>query len=340
MSSESAAIVPATSIRREVDSLRRSIGLPLTIGIVLVLLALALAVGWNVLVVRGVGDVRQVAERLSGTHWALLTLGSLFYALLIAGLALLCAWLVREMRHSQRQQAFLDAVTHEMKTPLASLRLYLDTLDRHDPGAEQRALFFGRMRQDVARLERTVDQVLAAARAARARRARREPVALRELLADCASEVREQYHLAPEALRLEVDGDPFAMGESHELALVFRNLLENAVKYSGDAVDVRVRAGTDPDGGVRVAIEDRGAGIPRDELRRIFQPFYRAGAEAQRRVKGLGLGLFIVRFLVRRQGGSVEAHSDGPGLGSRFLVRLRAASATQPSARTAPLAAP
>ena len=118
---------------RDIDSpggrsLRRSIGLPLTIGIVLVLLALTLAVGWNVLVVRGIGDVRQVAERLSGTHWVLLSLGTLFYALLIAGLALLCAWLVREMRHSQRQQAFLDAVTHEMKTPLASLRLYLDTL--------------------------------------------------------------------------------------------------------------------------------------------------------------------------------------------------------------------
>jgi len=258
---ESAAIVPANRRFAGRSILRRSIGLPLTIGIVLVLLALALAVGWNVLVVRGVGDVRQVAARLSGTHWVLLSLGTLFYALLIAGLTLLCAWLVREMLHSQRQQAFLDTVTHEMKTPLASLRL-------------------------------------------------------------------------------EIDGDPFALGEEQELALVFRNLLDNAVKYSGATVDVRVRAAQEPDGGVRVAIEDRGAGIPRDELRRIFQPFYRAGAEAQRRVKGLGLGLFIVRFLVRRQGGSVEAQSDGPGLGSRFIVRLRATSAALPPAHAAPLAAP
>jgi len=144
---------------------RRSITLPLTIGIVLVVLALVLAVGWNVLVVRGIG-VEQVAARLSGTHWALLGLGTLFYALLIAGLTLLCAWLVREMRHSQRQQAFLDTVTHEMKTPLASLRLYLDTLTRRDPGADRRHEFLGRMRGDVDRLERTVDQVLAAARAA------------------------------------------------------------------------------------------------------------------------------------------------------------------------------
>jgi len=313
--------------------------LPLTIGIVLVLLALTLAVGWNVLVVRGVGDVRQVAERLSNTHWVLLSLGSLLYALLIAGLTLLCAWLVREMRHSQRQQAFLDAVTHEMKTPLASLRLYLDTLDRHDPGAEQRGQFLGRMRQDVARLERTVDQVLAAARAARARRPRREPIALRDLLASCAQEVRDQYHLASEALRLEVEGDPVALGEAQELSLVFRNLLDNAVKYSGPTVDVRVRAAVDPEGGVRVEIDDRGVGIPRSELRRIFQPFYRAGVEAQRRVKGLGLGLFIVRFLVRRQGGSVEAHSAGPGLGSRFVVTLRESGGQHASVRSAPLEA-
>jgi two-component system, OmpR family, sensor histidine kinase SenX3 len=303
---------------------RRSIILPLTIGIVLVLLALTLAVGWNVLVVRGVG-VAQVAARLSGTHWVLLTLGTLFYALLIAGLTLLCAWLVREMRHSQRQQAFLDTVTHEMKTPLASLRLYVDTLDRRDPGAERRQEFLGRMRNDVDRLERTVDQVLAAARAARSRRAQRAPVALRDLLGVLVGEAREQYRLAPDALRLEIDGEPTALGEPEELQLVFRNLIDNAVKYSGSRVDVCVRASTEAPGGVRVEIEDRGFGIPRHELRRIFQPFYRAGLDVQRRVKGLGLGLFIVRFLVRRQGGRVEAESEGPGHGARFAVRLRAA---------------
>lgn len=316
--------------------MRRSITLPLTIGIVLVVLALALAVGWNVLVVRGIG-VEQVAARLSGTHWVLLGLGTLFYALLIAGLTLLCAWLVREMRHSQRQQAFLDTVTHEMKTPLASLRLYVDTLARRDPGADRRHEFLGRMRGDVDRLERTVDQVLAAARAARGRKAQRDRVALRELLSTLIGEAREQYHLAPEALRLDVDGEPVALGETQELQLVFRNLIDNAVKYSGATVDVRVRVALDPPGGVRVEIEDRGVGIPRHELRRIFQPFYRAGLDVQRRVKGLGLGLFIVRFLVRRQGGRVEASSEGPGLGSRFAVWLRAAPSA--AARPASLAA-
>ncbi len=304
--------------------MRRSIGLPLTIGIVLGLLALTLAIAWNVLVV---SDLRPVAERLTGVHWLLLVLGSLFFALLIAGLALMCAWLVREMRHSQRQQAFLDAVTHEMKTPLASLRLYTDTLRRHDLEAPRRAEFLDRMQQDVDRLERTVEQVLAAARAAaRTRRPRLEPVSLAELLERCAADVRDQYRLAPEAVTLSIVGAPMALAQPDELALVFRNLIDNAVKYSGRDVEVRVEARRRPgEPAVQVEIVDRGLGIPPGELRRIFQPFYRAGLDVQRRVKGLGLGLFIVRYLLRRQGGRVDASSEGPGRGSRFSVRLRAA---------------
>jgi signal transduction histidine kinase len=312
---------------------RGSIRLPLTLGIALGLLAVALAVAWNVVVVTGLGSV---AERLSALHWVLLVLGSLFFALLLAGLVLLCAWLVREMRQSQRQQAFLDAVTHEMKTPLASLRLYVETLHLRDPGPERRAEFLGHMREDVERLERTVDQVLAAARAAaRARRPRREPIELRPLLAECVREMRERYRLGPAALRLEIEGEPVALAQADELALVFRNLIDNAVKYSGASVDVRVAASAADEGQVRVVIEDRGVGIPREELRRIFQPFYRAGLDVQRRVKGLGLGLFIVRFLVRRQGGRVAATSEGPGHGSRFDVRLRAAPPARASLRAA-----
>jgi len=306
---------------------RGSIRLPLTIGVVLCLVAVTLAVAWNVVVAKGLGSV---AERLSTVHWLLLVLGSLFFALLLAGLVLLCAWLVREMRQSQRQQAFLDAVTHEMKTPLASLRLYVETLTLRDPGSARRAEFLGHMREDVERLERTVDEVLAAARAAaRTRRPRREPVDLSDLLDESVREVRDRYRLAPGAVRLEVEGKPVALAQPDELALVFRNLVDNAVKYSGASVDVRVAARAGDEGQVRVVIEDQGVGIPREELRRIFLPFYRAGLDVQRRVKGLGLGLFIVRYLVRRQGGRVAARSEGPGRGSRFEVSLRAAMQPQ-----------
>jgi signal transduction histidine kinase len=301
---------------------RRSIGFPLAVGVVLVLLVLSLAVGWQILLV---SDVRRAAQGLTSLDWALLLLGGLFFLLVIAGLLWLSAWLVREMRSNQRQRAFLDAVTHEMRTPLASLRLYLDTLERHDPDSEQRQQFLSRMRTDVERLDRTVTQVLTAARAEEpGRRATLGVVRLSDVLRECIAEIRAHHGLPEAAVRL--DGvDAAVRGDANELAVVFRNLLENAVKYSDQPVEVTVRVGAGGEGRVRVEISDRGIGIPSGELRKIFQRFYRAGRDVQRTAAGLGLGLFIVRNLVRRQGGGVVARSEGRGAGSRFVVTLRAA---------------
>ncbi len=302
---------------------RRSIGFPLALGIILSLLVIALAIGWQILVV---SDVRPVARGLTRVDWILLVLGTLFFLLVIVGLVWLCAWLVREMRLNQRQRAFLDAVTHEMKTPLASLRLYLDTLVRHDPERERRQEFLGRMRDDLERLDSTVDQVLSAARAEDHRPSRKsEVVELRGLLGECIGEISTHHHLPERAMILDVSANPAVRGDPAELSVVFRNLLENAVKYSDDPVEVHIRVARAGDGRVDVAISDRGIGIPTRELRKIFQRFYRAGRDVQRTAAGLGLGLFIVRNLVRRQGGQVVALSEGAGRGSRFVVTLRAA---------------
>ncbi len=305
--------------------LRRSIGFRVTVGVTLTLLAASLAVGWQILVV---GDLRPVAEEVGTLHWVLLVLGTLFFILLIVGLVLLCIWLVREMRVNQRQQAFLDAVTHEMKTPLASLRLFVDTLGRHDPPLERRREFLSRMGEDLDRLDRTVDQVLAAARTdAPVRPDHVDRTELPALLESCIAEIRSRHDLPEHALRLDTRSGVRVRGDAAELGVVFRNLLENAVKYSPGPVDVQVAVRGPEDGRVSVEIADRGIGIPRRELRRIFGRFYRAGRDVQRQVTGLGLGLFIVRSLVRRQGGRVVARSEGAGHGSRFVVTLRAAPA-------------
>ncbi len=308
---------------------RRSIGFPLTLGVVLTLLAVALAVGWQLQILMP-QDLRPVAQgltnRLTNQDWVFLVLGTLFFLVIIAGLVWLCAWLVREMRVNQRQRAFLDAVTHEMKTPLASMRLYLDTLVRHDPDQARRREFLEHMHEDLERLDRTVDQVLAAARAEeRGKRAVRETVPIGDVLRVCIDEVRSRHDLPDSAVKLEAGRGVAVRGDSEELSVVFRNLLENAVKYSDDPVEVQVRVAANGDGRVNVDISDRGIGIPARELRKIFQRFYRAGRDVQRTASGLGLGLFIVRNLVRRQGGRVVALSEGAGAGSRFVVTLRAA---------------
>jgi signal transduction histidine kinase len=131
--------------------------------------------------------------------------------------------------------------------------------------------------------------------------------------------------LPDEAVSLDTGQDPVVRGDPTELSVVFRNLLENAVKYSDEPIEVKVAVAGPSDGRVSVDISDRGIGIPAGELRKIFQRFYRVGRDVQRTAVGLGLGLFIVRSLVRRQGGRVVARSEGSGEGSRFVVTLREA---------------
>jgi signal transduction histidine kinase len=317
---------------------RRSIGFPLTIGIVLIVLALALAVGWQILVV---SDLRPVARGLTTVHWLLLILGTLFFALIVVGLVLLCAWLIREMRHNQRQQAFLDAVTHEMRTPLASLRLYVETLERRDPQPARRREFLRRMDGDLNRLDHTVGQVLAAARAdERVRRPKREALELRGLLDHAIGDLCTRHRLPTEAVHLSPFPPRSVQGEAAELELVFRNLLENAVKYSEGPVDVRVTVASAGEGRVSVEIADSGIGIPAGELRKIFQRFYRVGRDVKRTAAGLGLGLFIVGGLVRRNGGRVVARSEGSGRGSRFVVTLREAPRRERADVASPAAEP
>lgn len=301
---------------------RRSIGGPLTVGIVLMVLLLALAVGWQVL-------VWTDWQSRPTLDWLLLILGTVLFVLVMAGLVWLCAWLVAEVRLNQRQRAFLDAVTHEMKTPLASFRLGLDTLGRHELAGERRSEFIERMQEDLDRLDHTVGQVLAAARAEERRRIpahKLEAIELVEILEGCVAPLRERHALEPEAIRITGPQAAFVRGDPAEIGLIFGNLLENAIKYSDDPIDVRVHVRAGGDGRVHIEIADRGIGIPPWELRKIFHRFYRAGRDVQRQAAGLGLGLFVVRAMVKRQGGRIVARSEGAGRGSRFEVTLRAAS--------------
>jgi signal transduction histidine kinase len=303
---------------------RRSIGGPLVIGIISMVLVLVLAIGWQILVWR---DDSQAGAGLSRLDAILFVLGSLFFLFVFAGLVWLCVKLVLEMRLNQSQRAFLDAVTHELKTPLSSFRLGLETLARHELEAKKRGEFIGRMSEDLDRLERTVGSVLSAARAEETLHSKlsTDEVELQGLLADNVDELRERHHLDRDSIAIASTRPLRVRGDADELGLVFRNLFENAVKYSEEPVQIRVGIEEVNDGRIRVEISDQGIGIPKHELRRIFRRFYRASRDVQRQVSGLGLGLFVVRSLLRKHGGRIVALSEGAGRGSRFVVTLRPA---------------
>lgn len=279
-------------------------------GISLIVLAVVLNVGWILL------NLREVA---------LLILGAVFFALIITGLILNTIFLVKEVKRNEQHDAFLNSVTHELKTPIASIKLYLETLKTRDVDVNKRAEFYDVMLADSDRLLTTVEQVLkASSTREKKRRISTDLVNIENLLEECISVTLTQRKLDRSVIRFTRPAFPATViGEAADLKTAFLNILDNAVKYSGDSPIISVRIKKRSSGNrLEIYIKDNGTGIPRTELKRIFKRFYRVSGVSAR---GTGLGLFIVRSIIERYGGKVFAKSRGEGKGSTFIVTLPAA---------------
>ena len=279
----------------------------LILGISLSVLAVALNVGWILL------NLREVA---------LLTLGVIFFALIITGLILNTIFLVREIRKNEQHDAFLNAVTHELKTPIASIKLYLETLKSRDLEREKRTEFYDIMLADSERLLGTVEQVLQASRTREPKRGMSlEEIDLGQLLADTVSDVAKRRRLDPELVKLATaPSDVTVIGDRSELQTAISNLLDNAIKYSPDGPKVSVRLRSVGSKYAEIFVRDNGIGMLPADLKRVFRRFYRVPNSAN--PKGTGLGLAIVHSIVKKHGGRVTADSRGIGRGSTFRIRL------------------
>jgi two-component system, OmpR family, sensor histidine kinase SenX3 len=295
-----------------VSGRRKSVAFFITLGSCLVALAVALNVGWILL------NWREVA---------LLILGIIFFVVIISGLVLNTTFLVREIRRNEQHDAFINAVTHELKTPIASIRLYLETLQTREVTEEKRREFYEVMLADSDRLLNTVEQVLRAGQTGQRRRQiNPSAIDLGVMVRESLELARTRYHLPEGSLQFSESsngaGRAVVLGDVDELSAAVSNLIDNAIKYSGEEVQVNVTVETEDDRHVAVRVKDRGVGIPRAQLKRIFNRFYRAPSLVMNRVKGTGLGLFIVRSVVKKHGGRVFAESAGPGQGSTFTIQL------------------
>ncbi|MEO7030135.1 MAG: HAMP domain-containing sensor histidine kinase [Acidobacteriaceae bacterium] len=251
-------------------------------------------------------------------------LGVLLFGILIAGVVLNTIFLVREIRRNEQQDSFLNAVTHELKTPIASLRLYLETLQRRPVDDAQRQHFYAIMHSDTDRLLNTVETVLKAGELGRRQR-KQMRIELRPLVAECVATVSQRHHLPPGAIELdEIPGAVrlFVCGNPEDLRTAINNLLDNAVKYSPEGVHIHCGLSIERYTWVELSIADTGLGLPARELKRIFKRFYRAPSHDLVKIKGTGLGLFLVRTIARQHGGNVRATSEGPGKGTTMLLKL------------------
>jgi len=291
---------------------QKAIYFVITLGVCLVVAAIALNVGWVIL------NWRQEIK---------LFLGAILFLAIIAGVLLNTIFLVREIRRNEQHDSFINAVTHELKTPIASIRLYLQTLQRREVDADQRREFYQFMLLDTERLMHTVEQVLKAGEAAQRKRPRQLlPLEFNHLVRECLDLARSRHHLQADALdyRESLNGAASAevAGDPEELRTAVSNLLDNAVKYSPGGVRISVELEVPDAGHVILRVRDNGVGIPPHELKRIFKRFYRVAHRSMTGVKGTGLGLFIVRSIARKHGGQVFAQSEGLGKGTTVTLEL------------------
>lgn len=291
-----------------VTSRRKAIAFFVTLSSCVIAAAITLNISWIVINWRELGT---------------LILGVIFFGIVIAGLVLNTIFLVREIRRNEQQDSFLHAVTHELKTPLTSIRLYLQTLQSRKVDEQQRAEFYRVMLADSDRLLASVEQVLHAAELGHRRNKLKEIVDMETLTRECLEEARTRHHLSLEALRMLVEttqGGAKVIGSREELRSAVSNVLENAIKYSDKRVDIQIELLAFDK--VSLRVRDSGIGIPRADLKRVFKRFYRVADREVARVKGSGLGLFIVRSIARKYGGDAFAESEGPGRGATITIQL------------------
>jgi len=295
---------------------RRSVIFFIVFGSCLVAIAVTLNITWIA---------------LNWRRGLLAVLGVIFFLLIIAGLVLNTIFLVREIRRNEQHDSFINAVTHELKTPVASIRLYLETLQTRQLDDAKRREFYRIMLDDSDRLLQTIEQVLRAGSTSwRWRRATTARVDLGEIASECVSLARTRFHLDDKALAYEQrlsGGPPVVMGDPDELKAAVWNLVDNAIKYSAGSIRVRVLLEEVDGERLAIRVTDQGVGISPAELKRIFGRFYRIPASVALRTKGSGLGLFIVRSVARKHGGRAFAESEGAGRGSTFTLLLPKAAA-------------
>ena len=292
-----------------VSGRRRSVIFFTVFGICLVAIAVALNVGWIAVTQRGV----------------LAVFGVIFFLIIIAGMVLNTIFLVREIRLNEQHDSFINAVTHELKTPVASIRLYLQTLQTRELDEEKRREFYRIMLDDSDRLLHTIEQVLrAGSTRSPFRRIAHARIDLRDIARECVELARTRFHLPEGAVTFEsaLAAPAIVMGDADELKAAVWNLVDNAVKYSAADPQVTISlAETADHSRYALKVRDRGPGISPHELKRVFRRFYRIHGMTVR-TKGSGLGLFIVRSVAKRHGGKAYAESEGTGQGSTFTILL------------------
>lgn len=287
----------------------RSLKWPITLGVIMIVLVLALIVAWI------------INAALSG-NWTMLAVGTTLLVLVLVGVVMYLSLSIKEINLNRRQSNFMDSVTHELKSPIASLKLYLQTLNRRTVSPEEQSDFFRFMLDDVERLDQLINHLLDAARLEKSTDGTDvERIELDALLRECCEELRLRYRVPPE--QVQIDVDPIVIETRRvDLDIIVRNVIDNAFKYSGDPPRVEIRAQMSDVGEALIEVRDNGPGVPLRFRHKIFGRFVRLGDELKRHKPGTGLGLYLAQTLVRRMRGKIRVRDREKEAGTIFEIQL------------------
>lgn len=304
----------------------RSLINPLFAFIGIQLAWIVVVAGWLYWFLGSHRKLRTLAEKYSpellagGPDWVILVEGLLLLVAILAGVYVIFLFWSRQAALMREQRLFISQVTHELKSPLASLQLHLETIRRHQPPPERLAAFLETMLGDTARLNGLIDNLLSASRVEQKNWTLNRQNT--DLSAFAERYFRSRQFTLPRAgkLTLEIEPGLHAMIDCDAMETVFRNLLENAILYSDGPPDITVRL---HGRGERCLLDiaDLGRGIEARDQRKIFKMFYRVRRKNEN-IRGSGLGLFIVHANIERHGGQISVESAGAGKGTTFRIVL------------------
>jgi two-component system, OmpR family, phosphate regulon sensor histidine kinase PhoR len=275
--------------------------------------------GLNLTQLYATAEYKKAEKAWHKSHRMILSEGVFFTGCLLFGLWIIHRSTNREVTLARQRRNFLLSITHELKSPIAALRLELETLSKRSLQPEQRDQLLSNGLKDVSRLQNLVEDLLLAARLEDNWRPLPEPINLPAIIRDVSNRLQVRFPQANIQLHLP-DNLPPMQADKTGMISVIQNLLENALKYSppGTVVGCTLEQ---QDGKMKIRIADQGYGIPDSEKKAVFEKFYRLGSEETRRSTGTGLGLYIVQQVVKAHGGTITVGDNKPQ-GTVFVVEI------------------
>ena len=301
---------------------------PVTIFLFIQILSILLMVVWIRWYFENHTQLRTLAQRLQtqveadSTGWLPLLEGALLLALILAGATLIFIYWNKQERLNKMQRAFVSNVTHELKSPVASIQLALETMALREMSEDKKREYIAMMLDDAERLSTLIDRILGAARIEKRRdRYQLEAVSMRHFLEEVLEEDRHLYEKDGRTIVFDQERDARVAIDRSAMRVVLSNLLENAASYSPRDSAIHIRLHRDLRS-CRIDVVDSGRGIQGKDLKNVFKMFWRGSEDRTSHVRGTGLGLYIVRNIVKDHRGKVWASSQGIGRGATFSVRL------------------